>query len=153
MYVDIINLWSKNKLVQILTIDGGGGASFQNINIWSLSRYLHILRIQNLDPVPLHVVLIRSRFGFVDGSDRVNFIRIRNSGVCDITIFPVPAVRMMKNSPDAPVTAAIGDGGNDVAMIQVTNYVLLNKRKLSVRVKEKVRLLQTFKYITSIIKQ
>ena len=29
-------------------------------------------------------------------------------------------VRMMKNSPLKPVTAAIGDGGNDVAMIQVT---------------------------------
>ena len=27
---------------------------------------------------------------------------------------------MMKNSPLKPVTAAIGDGGNDVAMIQVT---------------------------------
>ena len=28
-------------------------------------------------------------------------------------------VKMMKNSPLKPVTAAIGDGGNDVAMIQV----------------------------------
>jgi phospholipid-translocating ATPase len=27
-------------------------------------------------------------------------------------------VRMMKNSPAKPITAAIGDGGNDVAMIQ-----------------------------------
>ena len=27
-------------------------------------------------------------------------------------------VRMMKNSPQKPITAAIGDGGNDVAMIQ-----------------------------------
>ena len=29
-------------------------------------------------------------------------------------------LRMMKDSPGAPVTAAIGDGGNDVAMIQVS---------------------------------
>ena len=28
-------------------------------------------------------------------------------------------VKMMKESPGAPITAAIGDGGNDVAMIQV----------------------------------
>ena len=28
-------------------------------------------------------------------------------------------VKMMKSSPDRPITAAIGDGGNDVAMIQV----------------------------------
>ena len=28
-------------------------------------------------------------------------------------------VKLMKNSPLKPVTAAIGDGGNDVAMIQV----------------------------------
>jgi hypothetical protein len=29
---------------------------------------------------------------------------------------------MMKTSPDKPITAAIGDGGNDVAMIQVHIY-------------------------------
>ena len=28
-------------------------------------------------------------------------------------------VKMMKNSASRPVTAAVGDGGNDVAMIQV----------------------------------
>ena len=28
-------------------------------------------------------------------------------------------VSMIKNSKNAPITAAIGDGGNDVAMIQV----------------------------------
>jgi hypothetical protein len=31
-------------------------------------------------------------------------------------------VKMMKMSPDKPITAAIGDGGNDVAMIQVHIY-------------------------------
>jgi phospholipid-translocating ATPase len=33
-------------------------------------------------------------------------------------------VKMMKTSPDKPITAAIGDGGNDVAMIQV--HIWLN---------------------------
>ncbi len=32
---------------------------------------------------------------------------------------------MMKNSPGAPITAAIGDGGNDVAMIQVQYSLVL----------------------------
>ena len=34
---------------------------------------------------------------------------------------------MMKNSPGAPITAAIGDGGNDVAMIQVQYSPVLCK--------------------------
>ena len=38
-------------------------------------------------------------------------------------------VRMMKNSPSKPVTAAIGDGGNDVAMIQVRPSIILAATK------------------------
>jgi hypothetical protein len=34
-------------------------------------------------------------------------------------------VKMMKTSPDKPITAAIGDGGNDVAMIQVHIYKVI----------------------------
>jgi P-type E1-E2 ATPase len=41
-------------------------------------------------------------------------------------------VKMMKTSPEKPITAAIGDGGNDVAMIQV--HIILLSFLFSLRI-------------------
>ncbi len=50
---------------------------------------------------------------------------------------------MMKMSPDKPITAAIGDGGNDVAMIQVHIYpynnVTFHQLMLRKRTPEKLK--------------
>jgi hypothetical protein len=52
-------------------------------------------------------------------------------------------VKMMKMSPDKPITAAIGDGGNDVAMIQVHIYpynnVIFHQLMLRKRTPEKLK--------------
>ena len=48
-------------------------------------------------------------------------------GMCSIPpTHQAEVVRLMKSSPLGLVTAAIGDGGNDVSMIQVTDSLGLN---------------------------
>lgn len=34
------------------------------------------------------------------------------------SVFPLQVVRLLKTSPEKPITLAIGDGANDVSMIQ-----------------------------------